>query len=1032
MGNDESRINTGKVSNRLLLSHSGRAWKKAFLYCLLFTSPWCHAAAITEYSALAFGRYELLDERLLDKVRATGNLGAWHAGRRAVVQGAFEYDVKVDQDGWYALRVETDRRYTGNRYGYQHTYIIDGDVYLNGAGYKGWQKDQGFHVGNVWLERGSHTLRIESFKWQGFHPIARFSLSPVGERLLDRLRIQVHGPHFGPRFIRQGEPLRLDVFSAGLSEGEVFVQVRRRSDDKPVTGRLPVVISATNRPRHEDFLISGIPEGSYYVRFYHRSLPVKERDIRRIEFEVVNTRPAPVTGGNERKELVHRIDCVRTPPTRGGITRVVDGAYRESESRGFRQNRGKGSWFGYQLPRLKGQKPYLLEVDYPVDTPRKFAVSIRSRNPLYYSLTSGAEQRHTVPGGGSGTIVMPFWPRADDLPVVALMNARNGMRAACRTIRVYQLDEHWPVALRNVIGGRHFGHWFEEPDRWAAVYGAATVNGRPTLEGYRISAERWARTVAYLGGDTLSVTGTVYAQALYPSHRFNRDVNTPYTTDLLQLILLVAEKYGLRVIVDLHPRALELAEGDTDQLAQRLLYARNGFTHDTVPVGVGRGARTQQPRFNPIQPDVQAWYLGLVDELAERYASYRSFAGIALRVTGFENASLNNFHSLDWGYGDYTMKCLREETGIDVVGLSPAERYAQLTGSHLDTWLAWRSQHISELFEKLVKRLRTRRSDLQLYLYLMGGRFMNIQEAGVDYEKLGAIPGLSLVKGDFRYGYVSASQTASVARLEEQRMRDKLTSVETLGSNHTSAYGGYLFSAAYLELNGQELPPQMFGLPPDTPPVHTSAHLVPAGRQALERYALALAESDAAVLLNGGNAYFVDPPIVSEFMNTYRRLPDVKFNPREDARDPVAVREHSGEEAYYFYAVNREPYPMNIEVFFNRTGFVEPITGNGGQNTDRLTITLKAFELVAFKGPSSLAIDAINVRIPKRRLALLEKRLSWLEDLAAQPAKDAEILRRYASDIRRALKAGWIWRARTLMESADLLAVFDQRGRFPP
>ncbi len=63
---------------------------------------------------------------------------------------------------------------------------------------------------------------------------------------------------------------------------------------------------------------------------------------------------------------------------------------------------------------------------------------------------------------------------------------------------------------------------------------------------------------------------------------------------------------------------------------------------------------------------------------------------------------------------------------------------------------------------------------------------------------------------------------------------------------------------------------------------------------------LQVAEADALAVGDGGNAYTVGQPLLREFLQEFRSLPQEPFQARPDARDPVAVWELSKPEEFLF------------------------------------------------------------------------------------------------------------------------------------
>ena len=92
----------------------------------------------------------------------------------------------------------------------------------------------------------------------------------------------------------------------------------------------------------------------------------------------------------------------------------------------------------------------------------------------------------------------------------------------------------------------------------------------------------------------------------------------------------------------------------------------------------------------------------------------------------------------------------------------------------------------------------------------------------------------------------------------------------------------------------------------------------PAAPHFLEPYAHALAELDACRITRGG--LFLDKAhgeALQQFARAYRPLPAVRFDTVGHTTDPVAARTAVENRRRYWYAVNREYYPIDIEVDFS-------------------------------------------------------------------------------------------------------------------
>ena len=85
----------------------------------------------------------------------------------------------------------------------------------------------------------------------------------------------------------------------------------------------------------------------------------------------------------------------------------------------------------------------------------------------------------------------------------------------------------------------------------------------------------------------------------------------------------------------------------------------------------------------------------------------------------------------------------------------------------------------------------------------------------------------------------------------------------------------------------------------------------------LEPYAHAVADLDACRITRGG--LFLDKAhteAIQQFARAYRALPRQKFDTVGTSTDPVAVRTLVHDGRRYFYAVNRDYYPVKVDVAF--------------------------------------------------------------------------------------------------------------------
>ena len=143
-------------------------------------------------------------------------------------------------------------------------------------------------------------------------------------------------------------------------------------------------------------------------------------------------------------------------------------------------------------------------------------------------------------------------------------------------IRLYRVDGDLPLLDVPVQGGRSFANWYEEGINFTGIYGRRTFSRR----GRIVAADRWARSVASIGGDTIMPSVAVYNMSLYPSLH-NAEGSNPNSFDFTRLLLLKCEKYGIGLIGELNPQCSDLDRiaDPTGKIEPRpnVLMSKDGF-----------------------------------------------------------------------------------------------------------------------------------------------------------------------------------------------------------------------------------------------------------------------------------------------------------------------------------------------------------------------------------------------------------------------------------------------------------------------
>jgi hypothetical protein len=201
-----------------------------------------------------------------------------------------------------------------------------------------------------------------------------------------------------------------------------------------------------------------------------------------------------------------------------------------------------------------------------------------------------------------------------------------------------------------------------------------------------------------------------------------------------------------------------------------------------------------------------------------------------------------------------------------------------------------------------------------------------------------------------------------------------------------------------------------------------------------------LAETDALMLGDGGNNYTLGPAVVGEFAREFRKLPRLPFAEVQGAVDPVRVRSLLTADGSYFYAVNRESYPVRIELELQGAGELrhgdERLAVRSGDPA--LQLELQPYELRVFVADPAVRVASVRTMAPRAEHDRVAQRIAWIERaLAGSPATrpigwEAQVLADTVAKAREALQRGWLWRARTAFETSTVLQVFRTLVCYPP
>lgn len=986
-----------------------------------------------------------------------------------------DYVLDIPTTGWYEVY------FVKAGGGLRHDLFVDGELAWRFA-----NTDTTGKAGNLWLKEGKRTLRIQRLGRVGYpaRGFDRLELRPA----MGRPEASILAAKTEVDVMRVGEPFRVRLTAGGAGQAVTYELLRTDLlyRDQPPQPVMTIDFAASDEPITKMVDVPCPVEGAFALVARVNGETLTESEFQARDFAVVNVKQPPIA--SSETEVVYDIDCVaQTINGRpvlpdafvecNGPTRVTEskaGAYRESHdcTPPFAavpptplEEPASFSGFSYRVELPKAQVPYLVEVDFPDDSRRSVTVLLNSIDPK----TGGFLRDAAGYGGKSYETGGMFpltgqmqkhrainWPRSTPM-LIGVMSQSPGHRAAVARIRVLRFkDDKLPLpATPQTAGGRNYVHWYEESGSWRHMFG---VNDLPEgIVQEFVGLDRWAQMARFYGANGLSALGIGYQGAFYRATQL--DGMMPSTYDACRLAALVCEKYGMTYMPEVYC---------TQSYMENLTFReRTGNNEDFRAFnchGGKEGSGAAPCTLNPLHPVVQETWIKALGELADKLRDSSAFRGITVRDDEWGFRSQFAFPSIYWGYGDWTIRQFDKDLNLVVTGgpndpNAPAigdpqrfiQRYAFLSSpEHRQQWINWRNARILDYHTRIRDRIRGERKDL---LFAIAGGFKadplyrqadTMQEAaigaGVDIDQRRAIDGLPIIPiGSYGTRYTTAVEQARYGQFFDEE------------NVHAGMGSPRMFSAymVYQEL-ARYWPAAALGVKVSAGqkvPYYCSAVLA-AGRHSLEKFAVVLAEQDTAILRDGGNTdIFGDPETYNPWLNEFKAIPAVPFEPFDEANDPVAVwhRQIGGGATgggYYFYAVNREPYPVTIRLALKgatsitRLGTAEHIDLHDGA----LTLALQPYELRSFFAPTGATLVGATTTVPEDRIQFVRDRIAFAQDLWQRfngplaGTLDEEQLKAYHDYLTTAwdaLAKGRYWRARVSLNAAPMRLAYEKIGALP-
>ena len=786
----------------------------------------------------------------------------------------------------------------------------------------------------------------------------------------------------------------------------------------------------------------------------------EQRVTQKARMMVLNPRGPASLQPSLKLKLIQEINCVAEDRPEwyrdDGKARVVDsplGRYREAGDE-------RNSRFAYRFQVKNLHVPHLLVVEYPDDKERTMAIDGNSpHHEVTWDIATGVLCGGEFPNTDrfhEHKII--FWPREED-NLVTLMTWAKGKPAAARTIKVYEIEGGLPALKINEPQGeptRLIGHQWEDASLYIC-YGSMAQGDFVELTraiGNMIDYFRWT------GQNLFMYPIFMYSSLIYPSaveswgggRSVGHDVAADQ--DWIALALEMFGKEGIYFIPSLTmldlPSLRQQQMTDVDKVKAgtdtiNMVLANDGVRRSCDIHGGGEGGDPQRrsrnqagPVYNPLHPKVQQAALAVIQEMIDRYGDYPAFKGLSINFWG-EN--LLWFGTIQSGYGDLEIGMFEKDTGVKIPidANDPqrfSKRYQWLMDNARDKWLHWRCGQIHQLMIKIRDMLVKKRSDLKLVLaswvpyptswsptpektyggtldisqWVPGerGLYEITREGGLDFKlyrgKRNIVIERQQYPSDYRWREAHSGWSPEIQLSRDINFDPEVASAVTNAPNtYVWFYNRYFENAI-----GREKPlPDLWW---QECPWRGSA-VVPANKYFMENYAFSLAALDATGITDGGttNGTIGHDQQIQQFAQAYRALPAQEFSQVSGASDPVVVRYLKTPKRYYFYLVNREYYPANVQLEFSAQGITVTNLADGRQTKvegQTMTVRLSPYELRSYGANPKTSIKKATTIVPPEIVQDLEGRAAAIKAKivsAEAQGQQVEDAKRVLGEIEKAL-----------------------------
>jgi len=669
------------------------------------------------------------------------------------------------------------------------------------------------------------------------------------------------------------------------------------------------------------------------------------------------------------------------PKMLGKYQRVTNGksTYLEGSSANFDS-------FGFEVkfPESVLGQPVLIEIDWPDDKPRLAAHYIYrpsqgycDRDRLQQGVQSGVEYPLT---GGIVTTKYLFWPGFSEY-LFEFRNLAAGRPAAISALRIYEIKGGVLPALKveepKGLPARTLGHLDEDQTFYMNLnrdYYDRVMRNRQDLPNFDAHVFReLGNYFAYTGMNSFLYNFLRYYYVFYMT---DTDVPPGYPPEKaggLDYMLDALAQNNISFICGINISSIpEVAHSPVTapDAAKRgwLMGDRTGLVD-------GGMFGTRYPNF-ATHPEIIAFYLAHIRELAIRLGNHRNVTGFALWTVPWKD--------LSWGYDDYNMALFTQETGIEVPATG---RYEFLTGPKRQEWLRWRADKTAKLVKMIADTIHAVNPKWELFLFpqdtsaflepvnrqlidqidiALDRKLRYYENLGMDIDQLEQLDRVYftpqvLPSGQpeklYQYNRLEPfNELVYYPAADRKLFRRNGKSRQLAGIYHD-----------YFESIGIKHPSPTL-LPEKYSCFFQDTDVKPWGRYFLKELTYPVAASDAQNIVFGAQPLGAlgREAETREFAQAYRALPALPFTDAPGANDPVAVRYLQTANGTYFYLANMLWSPVRVTVEFD--GDPAPYRDlSSGRMLESGEFELDAFALRSFLAPGKkAAVKSVRVTVPEK------------------------------------------------------------------